>query len=203
MRAKNESLGRENKIENLSSPPKFSLKKLLKVIANPRKLIKVPYIYVAPCPVCESRMTGRYLDLHNQWDDSAIRLEALRNGELVEFIPDKDEYPYNCYCYDCGFEWSGATPTKWLSIADLNDEKIARGTAYIYESLLADKTEEENAKKKKHPLTFKHIQDFLSPISDTYRLVKPASHRDQDAESEEEDGTGYNDISADDQRDGR
>ena len=103
-----------------------------------RKYIKKPYYYVPPCPSCGSMKTGHYVKEVNL-DPSFAARESLKNGELA--IPVR-EIPYeNVFCLDCGFSWHHTVSMRWMSLADIEEQKISRDTASFYNSMeLKDKT---------------------------------------------------------------
>lgn len=94
-----------------------------------KKLIKKPYYYVPPCPSCNSRKTGYYVK-ETSLDPSFALRESLKNGELTFAVR---EIPYdNAFCLDCGFSWHQNIRMKFLSIEEIEEQKIIRETANFY-----------------------------------------------------------------------
>lgn len=112
------------------------------------------YYYVPPCPKCGSRRTGRYMRQPRVFpgDQWYVQTESLGSGELVRFakrVPDN-----NCYCEDCGNEWHHLVTSRFMTEAEIQEEKKARCTNERYYRYL-----EENPKKKK--TIFGKIFSFL------------------------------------------
>ena len=100
-----------------------------------KKLIRKPYYYVPACPCCQSMSTGYYVK-EDAIDHSFNTREALKNGELV--LPTK-EIPYNnAFCLKCGFEWHHQLKVKFLSLAEIEEQKKVRDTASFYNSMDLD-----------------------------------------------------------------
>lgn len=121
------------------------------MLKNFRKLIRYPYYYVEPCPVCNSKSTGRIIkdgaanDV--QWQIS----ESLKNGELVKVATSNNNN--NCFCLNCLFEWKGKIELKWLTSDAIENEKLQRETPALYSELKKMKKEEKANYNKKHPFS--------------------------------------------------
>lgn len=100
------------------------------------------YYYVPPCPVCGSRMTGRYvLQPRAAADARYVELESLKHGELVRFV---FEIPKNnAYCEECGHEWHENVEAKFYDKTFINEEIQARGTMSRYAAFV-----QENPKRR-------------------------------------------------------
>ena len=118
--------------------------------------IKKPYYYVSPCPNCGSFVTGRYIRAHkgdsNEW---AID-DALKNGEIVEPIPEMGSK--NCFCLDCGYEWFDFVDMKWFSLDQIRKEKTLRHTREI----LTEHYNQQEEYKKTHKRNF--LSRFIGKI---------------------------------------
>ena len=127
----------------------------LKII---KKIIKRPYYYVSPCPVCKSRMTGRYIRL---WRDTEAQWqinESLRNGELVR--PVAELLPRNCFCADCDYEWWENVELQFFSLEQIDEEKKARLTREI----LNERINEQRDFDRNDHRPFKSIRNFIGKI---------------------------------------
>lgn len=115
------------------------------------------YYNVPKCPACNSRMTGRYIK--SSGEDEQIIEDALKNGELVK--PVKVAIPQdNCFCIDCGFEWSQEIPVSFVTSKKIAIEGIERGTFEILAARQHEKEEKEEHKKRKMEAV-KHIRNML------------------------------------------
>lgn len=97
-----------------------------------KKLIKKPYYYVPACPCCNSFATGYYVK-ENSIDPSFNEREGLKNGELL--IAVKEVPNENAFCLDCGFSWHQVLKAKFLSLAEIEEQKQLRKTAEFYNSI--------------------------------------------------------------------
>lgn len=115
----------------------MKIKELLK------KIIRVPYYYVPPCPFCGSKMTGRYLKSHWAADDEYVADTSLKNGELVVFRPEIPSK--NVFCVNCGHDWTEYIESRFMTLEEIDKEKAARSTNEIR----AQEREEKKGKKKR------------------------------------------------------
>ncbi len=110
------------------------------------KIIRVPYYYVPPCPICGGWMTGRYIKMHRNVENEWAVKEALKNGELVKpvmHLPDDRD----CICYICNISFDGPSKLKFISLRERNEERQRRNTDTILESIRGQ-TFSEPPKKK-------------------------------------------------------
>lgn len=121
---------------------------------------KKQYFYVPPCPHCGSKKTGYVL---NNFDTINVDIETekikrLLNGELVElhnFISDE----FTLFCDECGIEWHGQPEIKYLTMQEIEEQKMLRGIddEYIYQrnntskgrALMKAYIREKNREKKR------------------------------------------------------
>lgn len=122
-----------------------------------KKIIRVPYYYVPPCPSCGSRATGRYLKSHRAPDDEYIADASLKNGEVVILRP---EVPgNNAFCLTCGCEWPEYVEARFMTLEKIDEEKAARSTKEI----MAHEKEEKKGMKKKRGV-FHTVTRFIGHI---------------------------------------
>lgn len=111
-----------------------------------KSVIRIPYYYVPPCPICGSVRTGRYVRIHSVVNDEYSNKMSLKNGELTKFTnsvdPDKQ-----FFCSSCGAEWSELSSIKWLSLAQIDEEKKKRETGGLLDELLNEEKEEKKNRK--------------------------------------------------------
>lgn len=120
--------------------------------------VRMPYYYVPECPICGSRMTGRYMrylgDTSSEWQVN----EALRNGELVDIV---NEVPWkNCFCCQCDYEWHEDIKMKMKTLKEIGEEKKARGTINI----LNNRMKEEKIRRQNDHGLFKGFRRFIGKI---------------------------------------
>ena len=110
-----------------------------------RDLIRYPYKYVEPCPICGSRCTGRFVkEPLTERDMKYIELGSLRHGEIVRFIYRVPEE--NTFCVDCGAKWASEPRTIFLSKEAILREIEERGTRAAYEELRQELEEKRREK---------------------------------------------------------
>ena len=88
--------------------------------------IKVPYYFVPKCPSCGSYCTGRYVKNHRATENDWMVKESLKNGELIKPIPEILDK--TTFCIKCGFEWKGAVTKYYLSLNEIEKQKVIRNT---------------------------------------------------------------------------
>lgn len=120
------------------------------------QLFSYPYYYVPQCPNCRSFVTGRYLSKHRATEREWIERDSLQKGEIIQFKDVSDEK--NCFCLDCGHEWSAYIPLQFISYSQREAEKAKRHTEEFLGPLM-DKLEEE---KKARP--FISIGGFVGKL---------------------------------------
>lgn len=103
---------------------------------NAKKMIKLPYYYVDNCPSCGSRVTGRYVKASRPVDNEWMIDQALKNGELLKTVPEV--LGPNCFCLECGQNFSFPVQRKMLTIDEIKEEKIERHTVEILNDRLSD-----------------------------------------------------------------
>lgn len=147
-------------IDTLKTPSNIAESLGNKKETNPIKLffmrlIHLVYYYVPPCPVCESRRTGKFFSRHMRAvDNEYIVMTSLKNGEIATPIDELD--PENqAFCLNCGYTWDGPISTKFFSLKRIEEEKRVRGTKEMYSEILSEKNEEEKEKK------FKTLRKFI------------------------------------------
>ena len=119
-------------------------------------LFKKRYYYVPPCPKCQARNTGRYLQLSVKGKDiDRVTASHLLKGEIVSVIPVLYDTRYeNAFCENCGCEWRANITVKYLSKQEIEQERIDRGITkekYIStKDLHKNNKKEMKAKKKQH-----------------------------------------------------
>lgn len=110
-----------------------------------KRIIKKPYYYVSPCPLCESEITGRFVPLHREVDTEWVIKESLKNGEIVNPIKDIEEH--NCFCAECDATWFEPISLKMFSLKKIEEEKDKRFTREILKGIEEEKEEEERLKQ--------------------------------------------------------
>lgn len=111
-----------------------------------RDRIPTSYYYVPPCPVCGSRMTGRFIKQHNDVDTQFAIKESLRHGELVSPVSEIPEK--NLFCVECGHTWSGPVPMRFISHAEMMEEREARNTDAILQQELDEEKEDDKSRSR-------------------------------------------------------
>lgn len=101
-----------------------------------KSIIKKPYYFVPPCPVCNSAMTGRYVPMHRDNDIEWIINDSLKNGELVKPVNKISEQ--NCFCVVCQSEWYSDVHMELMSLDFIEKEKEKRHTAEILEDRMSE-----------------------------------------------------------------
>lgn len=103
-----------------------------------KNLIKKPYYYVPPCPVCHSDMTGHYVlaQNHRKNDIEWMINDSLKNGELIKLVNRIDEQ--NCFCVICQTEWYSDISMQFKSLNYIEKEKEKRHTEEILEDRLSE-----------------------------------------------------------------
>ncbi len=101
-----------------------------------RKIIKKPYYYVGECPYCGSAITGRYVKARRVTENEWIIDEGLKNGELIKTIPEL--LGANCFCLECGTNFSYPVHMKMVSLEEIKQEKIKRHTIELLGERLSD-----------------------------------------------------------------
>lgn len=89
-------------------------------------VIRFPYYYVPPCPVCGSMETGRIVKepaTHAEYTMQA----SLKNGEIIMFDPAPGPTG-NLFCLSCGHQWTGEVSLRMLTLAQIRQEQKRRGT---------------------------------------------------------------------------
>ena len=110
-----------------------------------RKLKWHPYIYIDPCPECQSRRTGRYVKFHKvPGDDAYMERESLKNGEIIRFVSKVPKA--NVFCVDCDHTWTQEYGTTFLSAEELQNEIDERGTAGAYREIVEEQNREYKSK---------------------------------------------------------
>lgn len=111
--------------------------------------VKKPYYYVDTCPECGSFRTGRFVKYRDITNTEWMINEALRNGELIEPLP---EVPFqNCFCADCELIWHQDIEMRMITLEEMKKQKELRGTNFI----LKERCEEVRAETKKKPFLFR------------------------------------------------
>ena len=119
-----------------------------------RNKLKMPYYYVPACPKCGSYITGRFVRARNDNDADWIIDESLRHGEIVSPVPKV--LSENCFCCECNTTFSGNVEMKWLSMNELDAEKLKRDIYAIWQ----ERHENEDERKDKRSF-FSKIADHL------------------------------------------
>ena len=96
-----------------------------------RNRLKKPYYYVPPCPNCGSFITGRFVKARNDYDADWLIDESLRHGEIVSPVPDV--LSENCFCCDCNATFTGIVKMQWLSLNELDEQKLKRDIYEIWQ----------------------------------------------------------------------
>ncbi len=118
-----------------------------KALSMIKVAVKKPYIYVPPCPCCLSKKTGQVLKSKiagiGEYD---ILTGALKNGELVCFLPNTGDI--NAFCYDCGYVWHARTQTIMKNSEEIRLESEIRGTMDLYRAVTGEKDEKGSVLSK-------------------------------------------------------
>ena len=118
-----------------------------------RNKLKMPYYYVPACPKCGSYITGRFVRARNDNDADWIIDESLRHGEIVSPVPKV--LSENCFCCECNTTFTGSVEMKWLSMNELDAEKLKRDIYAIWQE------RQGNDEKKDKRSLFSKIADHL------------------------------------------
>lgn len=106
-----------------------------------KKMIRKPYYYVSPCPLCESKVTGRFVPMHHATEMNWIIEESLKNGEIVSATNEIDEH--NCFCMECDATWYEPIPIKLFTLARIDEERKNRLTEEFLNELHNPDSENE------------------------------------------------------------
>lgn len=119
----------------------------LKKVLNLKKIVYLPYYYVPRCPECGSPVTGRYVKRHKfEKDNSDVVDMSLRNGEIVDFLPEVINK--TAFCLSCGYKWNADIQCRFLSVARIEEEKEKRGTNELLDMKQKADIEARKSKKK-------------------------------------------------------
>lgn len=133
---------------------------------NPlKKIIRLPYYYVPPCPVCGSYITGHFMKSHRKTDYEWQIDESLSNGEIVDFKSNVGNI--NAFCVSCGYEWSEIIELKFFTLERIEEEKERRGTSVLLTQRRRESGEARMLAKKKTPVYLKpltSIRDFIGKV---------------------------------------
>lgn len=121
-------------------------------------VIRKSYYYVGMCPRCKSCKTGRFIKYSNTTNTEWVINEALRNGELVEPVPELGKY--NCFCAECQAIWYEDVKLMFLSKSKIKEEKEKRGTIF----LLKERYDEMKAEEKKKTFFARFYGNFYGKI---------------------------------------
>lgn len=117
-----------------------------------KKIIYMPYYYVPKCPKCGSPVTGRYVRYHKiRKDDEDTILMSLRNGEIVDFLPEVIDK--TAFCLSCGYQWDADIRCSFVNLSRIEEEKKKRGTNELLKMKMLQ--DEEGDKKKKFGIMLK------------------------------------------------
>lgn len=111
-----------------------------------KNLIHHTYVYVPPCPACNSCKTGRYVQSQKWGDDAWVQKESLKHGEIVKVVSVVPKY--NLFCVDCGFEWSGNVSISLITQEQYEQEILSRSLNYEMKSLKEKEREEKRNRSK-------------------------------------------------------
>ena len=125
---------------------KHTLDKIRKILYNK---VKKPYYYVGPCPECGSFETGRFIKYKDVTNTEWMINEALRNGELIEPLPEVTFH--NCFCNACGIVWHEEIELKMATLQEIKNQKELRDTNFV----LKKRYEEARKELKKKPFLFR------------------------------------------------
>ena len=120
------------------------------------------YYYVPECPECKSKKTGRYIRQQGAYDTEWIEIECLKKGELVIILPEPQIK--NCFCGDCGYEWSQKINSKLVSINELKRQKEIRQTIPLLAEKMKDKHDRIAKLESKRSFVSKHLNKFIGHI---------------------------------------
>ena len=85
----------------------------------------MPFVHLMPpCPRCGCILTHRII-AYNGLHESRILADYMKNGEYVK--PVSYQGKANCYCPDCGAEWTGEVEYRHISGKELKDLKERLG----------------------------------------------------------------------------
>ena len=119
-----------------------------------RNKLKKPYYYVPPCPNCGSLITGRFVKARNDYDADWLIDESLRHGEIVSPVPDV--LSENCFCCDCNQTFTGIVKMQWMSLDELDEQKLKRDIYEIWQERISSQEQE-----KSRDSAFKKIVNHL------------------------------------------
>ena len=126
-------------------------------------ILKRPYYYVPPCPACKSPMTGRFVPSHSDEANAWIMKSSFKHGELVADVEDLAPSDDNMFCVSCGHTWSGRVVFKFLTTAELEEERRKRDTKRFLKLLRQHESELRSEEEKKNPIT--SILVFKPPVT--------------------------------------
>ncbi len=125
-------------------------------------LFKHPYYYVPPCPACKSPMTGRFVPSHSNEANAWIMRSAFKHGELVADVEDLAPSDDNLFCVSCGHTWTGHVAFKFITTAELEEERRKRDTKKMLKLLKQQEMESMSGDDKKTILS--SIMVFKPPV---------------------------------------
>lgn len=122
------------------------------------------YHFVPQCRRCGSWRTGRYVS-STIFNERQIK-QALKHGEYI--LPSISE-EFNCYCGDCGVEWSEEVKIKLLNKYQYEEQLQLRGVLEARESIsdFFDEGEKEyrqeikNKKSKRRKSRIQKIKNMI------------------------------------------
>lgn len=133
------------------------------IVKKTKNAVKLPYYNVRSCPRCGSRKTGRYVKKSkNPNDNEWTIIQSLKNGEIVELTPEIPEG--NAFCTECGFSWPEYIREKYVSLGYIENERKARGTAFLLAAEYDKLNEEEKMKAKKHGPAVNTVRKFIGKL---------------------------------------
>lgn len=148
---------------------------------NPSNYIKLPYRYVPPCPCCGDNMTGFYIRSVSPKQDFSIQRESIKNAEITKLAAEIPKN--NCFCLNCGFEWSAKIKTLWITQQEMNGERIARNTEAILKEYFSTEDEKRAGKKKEE------IKNTFSGLTDVFSIIPRYSKKDRNLDNADTNNT--------------
>ncbi len=105
-------------------------------------LFKKPYYYVKPCPYCNSKMTGRFIEPSFDSKNQKFKeKDSLRHGEII--MPKSNIGNKNCFCVKCNRTFHYDVPMKFISKYELEKEMEDRKTPFLYNKKFGIKIDED------------------------------------------------------------
>lgn len=123
--------------------------------------MKKLYLFVPPCPRCQSRETGILLKKNMYTRKDTVKY--LKKGVIPNYMEDVPD-DCNCYCNSCGFSWPQDIEYKHMTSEEIDNEKRIRHTRERLEGATEEYQMSEHEKAKEFGLFGNSMRKFIGRI---------------------------------------